>query len=306
MQHTLWPALPVSSWQNTYKTVHLWTQIIGKIRLECSPWVNHSWHVPFYVTANGLTTSIMFSGAKGFQIDLNFINHRLIITTTDGNEQSFSLEPMSVAVFYEKTMRALEGVGVQVSIWTHPVELPDPVIALDKDEEHKSYDRDSVEKCWHILLQCNRVFTIFRSRFVGKVSPVHFFWGAFDIAVSRFSGRTAPKHPGGVPHCADWVMQEAYSHEVCSAGFWPGVGLGEPAFYSYVYPEPDGYKTWSSIPEQAYYLEAMGEYVLPYEAIRMSNNPDQLLLDFLQTTYEAAAELAEWDRENLERALPKG
>ena len=305
-QSTRWPELPVEAWQDTYATVHLWTQIIGKIRLAFSPWVNHSWHVPLYVTATGLSTSLMFSGEKGFQIDLDFVDHRLRVSTSDGEQQSFSLEPMSVATFYKKMMAIMSQLGIEVSIWKNPVELPDPVILFDEDETHKSYDRAAVEKCWHILLQCHRVFSIFRSRYIGKVSPVHFFWGAFDIAVSRFSGRTAPKHPGGVPHCADWVMEEAYSHEVSSAGFWPGMGLGEPAFYSYVYPEPEGFRTWPSIPEQAYYLESMGEYVLPYNAVRLSDNPDQLILDFLQTTYEAAADLAKWDRDSLERVLPKG
>lgn len=305
-QSIRWPALPVDAWQDTYATLHLWTQIIGKIRLALSPWVNHSWHVPLYVNAHGLSTSIIFSGEKGFQIDLDFVNHKLCISTTDGEQQSFSLKPMSVATFYKKVMAAMGHLGIQVSIWKHPVELPDPVILFDEDETHTSYDRNAVEKCWRILLQCHRVFSIFKSRYIGKVSPVHFFWGAFDIAVSRFSGRTAPKHPGGVPHCADWVMEEAYSHEVSSAGFWPGMGLGEPAFYSYVYPEPDGYRTWASIPEQAYFLESMGEYVLPYEAVRLSDDPDQLILEFLQTTYEAAADLAGWDRSRLEIVLPKG
>jgi len=305
-QDKLWPELPLDSWQDTYETLHLWTQIIGKIRLTLSPWVNHSWHVPLYITASGLTTSLIFSGTKGFQIDLNFIEHKLFISTTDGATQSFRLEPMSVATFYGRVMNALEQLGLPVSIWKNPVELPDPVILFDEDEQHASYDRDSVEKCWQIILQCHRVFSVFRSRFIGKVSPVHFFWGAFDLAVTRFSGRTAPKHPGGVPHCADWVMEEAYSHEVSSSGFWPGMGLGEPAFYSYTYPEPEGFRTWQSIPSQAYFLEAIGEFVLPYSEVRKADDPDQLILDFLQSTYEAAAELSKWDRKSLEKELPKG
>lgn len=299
---TVWPELPLDSWQDTYATVHLWTQIVGKIRLKLTPWVNHSWHVPLYVTASGLTTSLIFSGTRGFQIDLDFTDHRLIIATSEGEKRSFNLEPMSVATFYKKVMGQINQLGIDVSIWTNPVELPDPVTDLDKDEAHHAYDRDAVEKCWRIILQCHRLFTEFRSRFIGKVSPVHFFWGAFDLSVTRFSGRTAPKHPGGVPNCADWVMEEAYSHEVASAGFWPGMGLGEPAFYSYAYPEPDGYRTWASIPKQAYYLEAMGEYVLPYSEVRKAEEPDQLIMAFLQSTYEAAADLAGWERKNLEKA----
>lgn len=303
-QSTIWPELNLESWQETYETVHLWTQVVGKIRLALTPWVNHAWHIPLYMTARGMTTSLMYSEAKGFQIDFDFVDHRLEVSTTQGEYLSFPLEPMSVASFYSELMSILKEVGVHVSIWVNPVELPDPVLDLDKDEIHKDYDKESIEKWWQIVIQCHRIFSLFRSRFIGKVSPVHFFWGAFDLAVTRFSGRDAPKHPGGVPNCADWVMEEAYSHEVSSAGFWPGMGLGEPAFYSYAYPEPEGFRTWPSIPEQAYFLESMGEYVLPYNAVRAAGNPDKLILDFLQSTYEAAADLAKWDRKNLEANLP--
>ena len=303
---TVWPELPLEEWKDTYTTLHLWTQIVGKVRLALSPWVNHSWHIPLYVTARGLSTSLIFSGIQGFQIEFDFTDHRLSVIKSSGEQHSFSLEPMTVSDFYRKVMDGLEQLDIKVAIWTHPVELPDPILEFDKDETNASYDRDSVERWWQITLQNHRLFTLFRSRFIGKVSPVHFFWGAFDLAVTRFSGRTAPKHPGGVPYCADWVMEEAYSHEVSSAGFWPGMGLGEPAYYSYAYPEPVGFRTWKDIPEEAYFLESMGEYVLPYSRVRMAEDPDKLILDFLQSTYEAAAELANWDRAGLEGVLPPG
>ncbi len=295
-----WPSLPLEDWQDSYSTLHLWSQIVGKIRLTQTPWVNHSWHVPLYVSARGLTTSAIPYQRQTFQIDFDFIDHQLIILASDGRQEQFALEPMSVADFYEKTMSSLARLGFEVTIYPRPVEIPDPIVAFDEDTKLAAYDKQSVTRFWRILTQVNRVFTEFRSRFHGKVSPVHFFWGAFDLAVTRFSGRTAPKHPGGAPNCADWVMEEAYSHEVSSAGFWPGAGLGEPAFYAYAYPAPEGFADYPVKPEAAYYHAELGEFVLPYEALRNAEDPDSALMDFLQTTYEAAAVLANWDRKNLE------
>ena len=300
----LWPSLSLEQWEDTYQTLHLWSQIIGKIRLEYTPWTNHSWHTPFYLTASGLTTSLIPHNKVPFEIEFDFIDHTLMIRTANGDRRSFPLQPMSVATFYEKVMGAFASLGIDINIMTRPVELPDPVIPFPEDENHAAYDRDAVDRFWRALTLMYPVFTSFRSRFIGKVSPVHFFWGAFDLAVTRFSGRTAPKHPGGVPNCADWVMTEAYSHEVSSAGFWPGSGLGEPAFYSYAYPESEGFRTWKGIPEEAYFLESMGEYVLPYKAVKEAKDPAGLLMAFLQTTYDAAADLGDWDRQNLEAALP--
>jgi hypothetical protein len=296
-----WPALPpIEDWKDTFETVHLWTQIVGKVRLEQGPWINHSWGSALYVTTRGLTTSPIPHGTTTFSIDVDFADHVLQIRTSTGQERAFDLEPMSVAAFYEKTMRALDELGVAVEIFPKPVELPNPIQPFPEDETHSSYDADAAHRFWRALVQVDRVFKDFRSRFTGKVSPVHFFWGAFDLAVTRFSGRDAPKHPGGVPNCADWVMEEAYSKELSSAGFWPGMGLGEAAFYSYAYPEPDGYRERPVQPEAAYYLDEMGEFVLPYEAVRTADDPDATLLAFLQSTYAAAADLADWDRDALE------
>lgn len=300
-----WPALSLNQWQDTYETLHLWSQIVGKIRLSQSPWLNHSWHVPLYVTARGLTTSVVPYKDHAFEIEFDFHDHLLRIHTSGGKHRSFNLEPMSVATFYQKVMHALHELGIEVKIWPMPVEIPGPVKIFPEDEQHASYDPGSVTDFWQALQHIHRVFTVFRARFVGKVSPVHFFWGAFDLAVTRFSGRTAPKHPGGAPHLANWVMEEAYSHEVSSAGFWPGAGLGEAAFYAYAYPEPDGFRDYVIKPDAAYYHEQMGEFILPYEAVRTAGDPDAVLLDFLQTTYEAAANLAKWDRKSLEfKAFP--
>jgi len=301
LQDETWTRLPLDQWQDTYETLHLWTQIIGKIRLSQMPWINHSWHVPFYVTANGLTTSLIPYNSRGFEIDLDFIDHRLDVAISDGKYRSFVLKPMSVADFYRKTMRALEELNIDVRIWQMPVEIPDPIQPFSENTKQTSYDPEAVNRFWRALLQVHRVFTTFRASFIGKVSPVHFFWGAFDLAVTRFSGRTAPKHPGGVPNCADWVMEEAYSHEVSSAGFWPGAGLGEAAFYSYAYPEPSGFSEYRVRPDGAYYHKGLREYILPYEAVRTADAPDTVLLAFLQSTYEAAADLAGWDRDALER-----
>lgn len=305
MNNEPWPRLPLDEWQDTYETLHRWSQIVGKIRLAHMPWINHSWHVPFYVTARGLTTSLIPYGTRAFAIDFDFNDHRLRITTSEDEHRAFTLEPMTVADFYRKIMRTLDNLDIKARIWPMPVEIPDPIQPFPEDEEHAAYDPESVERFWRALVQVHRVFIAFRARFIGKVSPVHFFWGAFDLAVTRFSGRTAPKHPGGVPNCADWVMEEAYSHEVSSAGFWPGDGLGEAAFYSYAYPEPDGLSAYSIQPGAAYYHEDLREFILPYDAVRTAGNPDETLLRFLQSTYEAAADLGGWDRAALERVTPQ-
>lgn len=298
-----WPALPYDDWQDTYTTLHLWTQIVGKIRLSQMPWINHSWHVPLYVMARGITTSPIPYGERIFEISLDFVDHRLEIYTSEGGQRSFALESMTVADFYEKLFSALGELNLKVSIWPMPVEIPDPIQSFPSNRKQGAYDADAVRRFWRVLVQVHRVFTDFRARFVGKVSPVHFFWGAFDLAVTRFSGRKAPKHPGGVPNCADWVMEEAYSNELSSAGFWPGAGLGKAAFYAYAYPEPEGFRECSLRPAAAYYHNELGEYILPYDDVRLADNPDECLLEFLQSTYEAAANLAGWDRAALERNI---
>ena len=303
---TAWPVLPaLQDWKETFTTVHMWSQVVGKIRLALAPPLNHSWGSVLYVTTRGLTTSPIPYGSRSFAIDFDFVDHLLRITTSEGKAQSFSLGPMSVADFFAKTMNALHELNVEVHIFTRPVEVAE-AIRFEKDHQHASYDAEPVQRFWRALLQAQRVFTEFRARFIGKVSPVHFFWGGFDLAVTRFSGRTAPKHPGGIPNCADWVMQEAYSHEVSSAGFWPGSGLGgreEAAFYSYAYPQPAGFSDHAVLPKAAFYHGSFGEFVLPYEAVRTAENPDQTLLAFLQSTYEAAAVLSAWDRASLERSV---
>jgi hypothetical protein len=297
---SVWPPLPLPAWRDTCDTLHMWTQVVGKIRLALAPWINHSWGSALYVTTRGLTTSPIPYGTQTFAIDFDFVDHVLRVTTSRGIGRSFELVPMPVADFYGKTMAVLQTLGLNVAILARPVEIEE-AIPFAEDHRHASYDSAAVHRWWLILVQTNRVFTQFRSRFIGKVSPVHFFWGAFDLAVTRFSGRPAPPHPGGVPNCADWVMREAYSHEVSSAGFWPGAGLGEPAFYSYAYPEPDGYRNSPIRPSAAYYHEGIREFILPYEAVRTAAEPDQALLEFLQTTYDAAATSSNWDRD-LQRA----
>lgn len=296
-----WPQLPaLEDWQDTLATLHMWTQVVGKIRLELSPWVNHSWGSTLYVSTRGLTTSPIPLGTDAFSMEFDFVGHRLCITTSRGEERGFALQPMSVARFYRDLMNCLRELGIEVKIFTRPMEVVE-AIRFEDDEQHASYDAKAVHDYWRALLQADRVFKRFRADFLGKVSPVHFFWGAFDLAVTRFSGRTAPRHPGGAPNCADWVMQEAYSHEVASAGFWPGTGLGEAAFYAYAYPEPEGYRTRSAKPEASFFSETLGEFILPYEAVRTAGSPDGELLDFLQSTYESAADLGRWDRAALER-----
>ncbi|VIO77121.1 hypothetical protein CI1B_69440 [Bradyrhizobium ivorense] len=297
-----WPELPTAAWRDTSLTLQLWTQIAGKIRLTKSPWLNHSWHVTLYVTARGLTTSPIPDGDRTFQIDFDFIDHVLRISTSDGTERQFALAGQSVASFYAAIMASLKDLGIEVAIDEMPNELPDP-IRLSQDTQHASYDADAV-RCFHqILVNCDRVFKRFRTGFLGKASPVHFFWGSFDLAVTRFSGRLAPRHPGGVPHLPDSVAHEAYSHEVSSAGFWPGGGaIDYPAFYSYAYPEPPGYRSKQVGPAAAFFSEALGEFILPYDAVRTAADPDQALLEFLQSSYEAAAISANWDRGALECA----
>lgn len=296
-----WPGLPLDAWKDTYATLHRWFQIAGKIRLAQTPWVNHSWGVSLYVTARGLTTSLIPYGTRTFQIDFDFIGHRLAVQSSDGGAGGFALEPRSVAGFYARLMKELGGLGIQVRIRKRPNEVLDPV-PFDRDEGHRAYDPEYANRFWRILVQADRVLEEFRSRFIGKCSPVHFFWGSPDLAVTRFSGRRAPPHPGGVPNLPDWVAREAYSHEVSSCGFWPGSEtLPYPAFYSYAYPEPAGFAAARVRPGEAFYSPQLKEFILPYDAVRRSASPDETLLDFLQTTYETAAELAGWDRASLER-----
>ena len=296
----LWPELPLAEWKETYATLHMWTQIVGKIRLALTPLVNHWWNSTLYVTPRGLTTSSMFYKDRLFQINFDFIAHLLLIETNDGSTKTIALRPRSVAEFYQEMMAALESLGMPVTIWTTPVEVPDRT-PFEQDQKHAAYDPEYAQRFWRILAHASRVFTEFRSRFTGKVSPVHFFWGAFDLAVTRFSGRPAPSHPG-VPNCPRFVIVEAYSHEVNSCGFWPGGGpINEPVFYAYAYPEPLGFKDYPIQPAEAFYHTGMSEFLLPYDVVRTAKSPDEVLLSFLQTTYEAAATRAKWDRHTLER-----
>src|SRR6266566_2953015 len=297
-----WPELPTAAWRETYATLHLWTQVVGKVRLTKSPWLNHSWHVTLYVTARGLTTSPIPDRLRTFQIDFDFIDHALRVSTSDGAERQFALAGHSVKSFHAAVMAALEELGIHVTIDELPNELPDP-IRFTEDHQHASYDPDAVQRFFQILGHCDRVFKQFRTGFLGKASPVHFFWGSFDLALTRFSGRSAPRHPGGVPNLPDAVACEAYSHEESSAGFWPGGGaIDYPAFYSYAYPEPSGFRATKVRPDAAFFSEALGEFILPYDAVRTAADPEQVLLEFLQSTYEAAANAAKWDRDALECA----
>jgi hypothetical protein len=293
-----WPELTLADWTDTRETVHRWTQVVGKVRLALEPWVNHWWQIPFYVSARGLTTSLMHAERRSLEIEFDFIDHVLAMRTTDGERRDVRLEPRSVADFAAETLAVLAQLGVDVDILARPVEIPDAT-PFAEDTEHASYDRDAIERFWRALVETDRLLDIFRGRFIGKTSPVHFFWGAFDLATTRFSGRTAPRHPGGVPNCADWVMHDAYSHEVSSCGFWPG-GSEEGSFYSYAYPEPEGFSADTVAPDEAYYDESLMEFILPYRAVRTAANPDAAVLDFLQSTYEAAATAGAWDRAALE------
>ena len=300
-----WPELPTAAWRETCATLHLWTQIVGKIRLARTPWLNHSWHVALYVTTSGLTTSPIPDGTRTFQIDFDFINHDLRISTSNGATRHLLLAGHSVASFYTAVLTTLAELDVHVVIDEIPNELPDPIRFSD-DKRHASYDPNAVGRFLQILVNADRVFKQFRTGFLGKASPVHFFWGSFDLAVTRFSGRRAPRHPGGVPNLSDAVACEAYSHEVSSAGFWPGSGaIDYPAFYSYAYPEPEGFRSARVSPEAAFFSEALGEFILPYDAVRTAPDPDQALLAFLQSSYEAAANAAKWDRSALECASGK-
>jgi hypothetical protein len=295
-----WPELPLAAWRDTYATLQLWTQIVGKIRLTLTPWLNHSWHVTLYVTTRGLSTSPIPYGDRSFEIEFDFIDHVLKASSSDGASRQFPLPGNSVASFYARALQAVYELGITVTIDEMPNELPDP-IRFTADTQHASYDSDAVRRFHQILVNTDRVFKQFRTGFIGKASPVHFFWGSFDLAVTRFSGRRAPRHPGGVPHLPDDVACEAYSHEVSSAGFWPGSGaIDYPAFYSYAYPEPAGFRAAKARPDAAFFSEALGEFVLPYDAVRAAANPDRALLDFLESTYQAAADAAKWDREALE------
>jgi len=295
----VWPDLPYSGWHQTAATLHLWTQIVGKVRLSLTPWVNHSWQVPLYVTARGLGTSPIPFGTEVVEIEFDFIGHRLIARTSRGDERTLALEPQPVADFYPRVIELLSQVGVPVLINDLPCELPEPLRFPD-DHVHGAYDADAAHRHWRALVQIDRVLKLFRSGFLGKVSPVHFFWGSFDLAVTRFSGRRAPLHPGGVPGLPDAVTREAYSHEVSSAGFWPGSAtFPMAAFYSYAYPEPEGFRN-APLAAGAYYDATLGEFILPYDKVRTSADPQAALLEFLAMTYEAAAATGKWDRAALE------
>jgi hypothetical protein len=296
-----WPTLPaLADWQDTCTTVHMWSQMLGKVRLALAPPLNHSWGSALYVTGRGLTTSPMPWGTGTVTIDFDFVEHRLVVVRSSGERAGVRREPMTVAAFHEKLFDLLRALRIDVRIYPKPVEVPES-IPFAENHRDRSYDADSIHAFWLALVAAARVMERFRSEFIGKSSPVHFFWGAFDLAVTRFSGRTAPLHPGGAPNCPDRVMQEAYSHEVSSAGFWPGTGFGEAAFYSYAYPEPEGFRQRTVAPAEARFDETLGEFVLPYTAVQASPDPDAALMAFLRSTYEAAAELGDWDRAALER-----
>ena len=296
MTTSLWPSLPLEEWKDTYATLHMWTQVVGKIRLVQSPMVNHWWQVPLYVTTRGLTTTAIPYGHRTFEMDFDFIDHQLLIKTSEGATKNIALIPRSVADFYREVMATLRSLNINVKIYATPVEVPDP-IPFTEDYEHASYDAEYAHRFWRILVQTDRVFKEFRALFIGKVSPVHFFWGSFDLAVTRFSGRRAPAREG-----ADAITREAYSHEVISHGFWPGSGvIQEPAFYSYTAPEPTGLSQEPIGPSRAFYSQEMSEFILRYEDVRQANSPEDALMEFLQSTYEAGAKLANWDRASLER-----
>jgi hypothetical protein len=298
---TVWPALPLEAWQDTYATLHMWTQIVGKTRLALAPAENHWWQVALYVTPRGLTTSAMPSGTRSFVVDFDFVDHQLYVRTSEGTTASVPLMPRTVADFYAAYVDTLGSLGLGVRLRPVPVEVV-TAIPFAEDREHASYDADAATRCWRIFVQVDRVLKRFRGGFLGKASPVHFFWGGFDLAETRFSGRRAPRHPGGVPNCPAYVMEEAYSHECSSCGFWPGGGaMPEPAFYAYAYPEPAGYREHRVRPDPTYYHPDLREFVLPYEAVRRAPSPDDAMLQFFESTYEAAAELGAWDRGELER-----
>jgi hypothetical protein len=303
-----WPELPLASWEPTYRTLHLWTQILGKTRMALTPAVNHWWHTALYVSSCGLTTTPMPYGDRWLEVELDLVHHELRVTTSDGDVDVFALVPMSVADFYRRFTRVLDSLDVHAPIWTVPAEVADQT-PFELDHHHKDYDADAAHRCWQILANTTRVLYGYRGRFIGKSSPVLFWWGSFDLACTRFSGRPAPQHPGGVPFISDRVVREAYSHECMSVGWWPGVGAGdvrepavrEPAFYAYIAPQPPGFERAQITPAAAYYHPAMYEWILPYEAVRTASDPDRVLFDFFQSAYSQAATLARWDRAALER-----
>jgi hypothetical protein len=298
--NTAWPLLPYSTWKSTCETLHLWTQVVGKIRLTLTPWLNHSWHVPLYVTARGLSTSVIPYKDEGFEIRFDFIDQILDIEVSTGQRRRVRLMPQSVCDFYAVVMKSLADLGIEVHIRERPCEIPDAILFSD-DRAHASYDPDAAQRFWRALLQVDRVFKKFRAGFIGKASPVHFFWGSFDLAVTRFSGRLAPPFTSKVPGLSTEVMVEAYSHELSSAGFWPGGGgIDYASFYSYAYPTPDGFKDARVSAGGAFFHEKLGEFLLPYDEVRTAADPEASLLLFLQSTYEAAAEAAHWDRAALE------
>jgi hypothetical protein len=298
----LWPDLPYPAWRETAATLQLWTQIVGKVRLALTPWLNHGWQVPLYVSARGLDTSPIPIGSEVLEIEFDFVSHRLVAHTSRGEERTLPLKPQTVADFHLRVIDLLNGIGIAVAIHEMPNEVANP-IPFSQDRAHAAYDAAAAHRFWRALVQVDRIFKLFRSGFMGKASPVHFFWGSFDLAVTRFSGRVAPLHPGGVPGLPDAVTREAYSHEVSSAGFWPGNdAFPQAAFYSYAYPEPPGLRDRAVTPGARFDV-TLGEFILPYDTVRAAAEPDALLLDFLSTTYSAAAEAGGWDRAALECPL---
>ena len=294
-----WPALPLAAWKDTYATLHMWTQIVGKVRLALTPKINHWWNVPLYVSARGLTTSVIPHGSRVFDMEFDFVEHKLVIRTNDPATKTVALAPRSVADFYKEFMSVLRSLGIDVEIWKMPVEVPDP-IPFDQDTVHASYDPEYVRRLWRILISTGEVFEVFRSRFLGKSSPVHFFWGAFDLAVTRFSGRRAPERNDPDPVLRK-IMREAYSHEVISAGWWPGGGpVADAAFYAYAAPEPAGFAQQAVRSQKAFYSKEVGEFLLMYEDVGKASSPTTVLLDFLESTYEAGARVGKWDRQALE------
>ena len=296
-----WPELPSADWQQTAETLHMWTQIVGKIRMVQSPWLNHAWHVTLYLTPRGMTTGSIPHGRRSFSIDFDFIDHKLVVAASHGKVETLALVPMDTAEFYATVMAMLVRLDCPVTINVVPNEVAN-AIPFDEDRTHTAYDAGAVNRFWRALGHTDRVFNRFRAGFQGKASPVHFFWGSFDLAVTRFSGRTAPNHPGGLPNMPLWVAQEAYSQEVSSAGFWPGSADAPDAiFYSYAYPAPDDFDTACVEPESAAWSKELGEFVLPYEVVRTADDPDATLMAFLQSTFDAAADCADWDLETLAR-----
>jgi Family of unknown function (DUF5996) len=301
--HERWPDLPYGAWSETCSTLHLWMQVVGKVRLVLTPWLNHSWHVPLYLSARGLTTSPIFCQHLSFEIVFDFIAHDLAIETSEGIRTRMALKPRPVAEFYEILLATLRELNIPVLIDDRPCEIPN-AIPFAQDRTHRAYDAEYAQRFWRVVVQADRVLKQFRTGYTGKSSPVHFFWGSFDLAVTRFSGRPAPRHRGGVPGLADAIVREAYSHEVSSAGFWPGGGgVDRAMFYSYAYPEPGGFRASAVEPREAFFSEPLGEFLLPYDAVRSAADPDATLLTFLQSTYDAAAVHGRWDRASLECPL---